>query len=108
MAETFGLPETYSGFEERKETAKPEFILIGTPPGSHFETCRQALKAGVHVFCEKPFRPTHRVRPVRSRSYIGCLSTYVAHIITTGTRGTSFTRGLTTTRGAMRIGSGGE
>ncbi len=105
MAETFGLRETYPGFEERKKTAKPEFILIGTPPGSHFEICLQALKAGVHDFCEKPFMPTHRVRPVGSRSYIGCFSTYFAHIITTGTGGTPFTRGLMTTRGARRIGA---
>src|SRR5258708_22665971 len=40
------------------ERAKPDVLIVGTPPGSHFEICRQALEAGVHVFCEKPFMST--------------------------------------------------
>lgn len=55
MAEKFGIRETYTGYEELLEKAKPDFIIVGTPPGSHFEICRHALEAGVHVFCEKPF-----------------------------------------------------
>ncbi len=58
MAKKFGIRETYAGFEELLEKAKPDFIIVGTPPSSHYEICRRALDAGVHVFCEKPFMPT--------------------------------------------------
>ena len=58
MAAKFGIRETYAGFEELLAKVKPDFIILGTPPGSHYEICRQALEAGVHVFCEKPFMPT--------------------------------------------------
>ena len=58
MAAKFGIRETYAGFEELLAKAKPDFIILGTPPGSHYDICRQALEAGVHVFCEKPFMPT--------------------------------------------------
>jgi predicted dehydrogenase len=34
---------------------RPEILIVGTPPATHFEICRKALQAGVNVFCEKPF-----------------------------------------------------
>jgi predicted dehydrogenase len=32
-----------------------DWVIIATPPSSHRELCLQALSAGVHVLCEKPF-----------------------------------------------------
>jgi D-apiose dehydrogenase len=34
---------------------RPDIVTIATPPDSHFELTRVALRAGCHVFCEKPF-----------------------------------------------------
>lgn len=35
--------------------ARPDVVLIGTPPDSHADYCLQAFAAGAHVICEKPF-----------------------------------------------------
>jgi len=32
-----------------------DVVIVATPPASHVALCRQALAAGAHVFCEKPF-----------------------------------------------------
>ena len=45
----------YETFEELQEQARPEAVVVATPPDSHAELCRQALSSGAHVFCEKPF-----------------------------------------------------
>ena len=58
VAAKFNLLETYASVEELLTKAKPDFLIVGTPPGSHYKICQQALEAGVHVFCEKPFMPT--------------------------------------------------
>lgn len=35
-----------------------DIVIVTTPPDSHFALCTAALKAGKHVFVEKPFVPT--------------------------------------------------
>lgn len=35
-----------------------DIIIVTTPPDSHFDLCAAALRAGKHVFVEKPFVPT--------------------------------------------------
>jgi predicted dehydrogenase len=35
--------------------ARPDLVVVGTPPAQHFEQVRAALGAGAHVLCEKPF-----------------------------------------------------
>jgi predicted dehydrogenase len=34
---------------------RPDIVVVGSPPGYHFEQARAALEAGAHVMCEKPF-----------------------------------------------------
>ena len=51
---TTGSP-AFETLEELQEQAGPEAVVVATPPDSHAELCRQALAAGAHVFCEKPF-----------------------------------------------------
>ena len=58
MAAKFGLGNTYATFEEMLDKSKLDFIIVGTPPGSHFAIAQKAMEAGAHVFCEKPFMPT--------------------------------------------------
>ena len=40
---------------------KPDIVVVGSPPGYHWEQAKAALEAGAHVMCEKPFtiRPAH-------------------------------------------------
>lgn len=40
------------------ERAKPDVVHIVTPPGTHASLAAQALRAGSHVYVEKPFTPT--------------------------------------------------
>lgn len=34
---------------------RPDIVAVVTPPDSHYDLVREALAAGAHVFCEKPF-----------------------------------------------------
>lgn len=34
---------------------EPDIVVVGSPPGYHFEQAQAALEAGAHVMCEKPF-----------------------------------------------------
>jgi predicted dehydrogenase len=49
-----GTP-AFATLDELLEQARPEAVVVATPPDSHAELCRQALTGGAHVFCEKPF-----------------------------------------------------
>ena len=48
----------YADLDELFERARPEVVVIATPPDSHIELCLRALSAGCHVFCEKPLTET--------------------------------------------------
>ncbi len=49
------------GFEQATDdwheviAAKPDIVVVGSPPGHHFAQAKAALEAGAHVMCEKPF-----------------------------------------------------
>jgi predicted dehydrogenase len=45
----------FATVDELLEQARPEAVVIATPPDSHAELCVRTLAAGAHVFCEKPF-----------------------------------------------------
>jgi predicted dehydrogenase len=45
----------FESLEELLERARPEAVVIATPPHSHAALCLEALEAGLHVLCEKPF-----------------------------------------------------
>jgi predicted dehydrogenase len=47
-------PKTYNDFRELLEKEKPEIVLIATPDHWHALQTIAALKAGAHVFVEKP------------------------------------------------------
>lgn len=48
----------FESLDELVATARPDVVVIGTPPDSHAELCLAALAHGAHVFCEKPFVST--------------------------------------------------
>jgi predicted dehydrogenase len=45
----------FSTLGELLDRARPELVVVATPPDLHAELAIQALEAGAHVFCEKPF-----------------------------------------------------
>ena len=54
-AAKFGIAKTFSDTASMLADVRPDALIVGTPPSSHFEVCKMALENGVHVFCEKPF-----------------------------------------------------
>jgi predicted dehydrogenase len=52
-----GTP-AFATLGELLERESPDVVIVATPPDSHAELCIQALEAGVHVICEKPFVST--------------------------------------------------
>ena len=49
------LPPLFRDVPELLDRAKPDAVVIGTPPDLHHAHARAALEAGAHVFLEKPF-----------------------------------------------------
>ena len=52
-AERWNIPKVYTT-EEMLADPAVDIVLILTNPGSHYSLTMQALKAGKHVYCEKP------------------------------------------------------
>jgi predicted dehydrogenase len=48
----------YDSLDKMLAELRPDILTIASPPQSHFELTRLALRAGCHVFCEKPFVST--------------------------------------------------
>ena len=48
----------FASLEDLLDRARPELLVIATPPDSHFELARTGVAAGCHVFCEKPVTET--------------------------------------------------
>jgi predicted dehydrogenase len=52
-----GLPE-FSDYFEALEATRPDVVSINTYPETHAAYARAAIRAGCHVFCEKPLAET--------------------------------------------------
>jgi predicted dehydrogenase len=48
----------FSDYEEMLRSAKPEAVVVATPPEHHVDHCIKALRAGANVVCEKPLATT--------------------------------------------------
>jgi predicted dehydrogenase len=55
LYERFPVKAHYSDVDEMLRESRPDVVHITTPPVSHFELAAQCLKAGAHVYVEKPF-----------------------------------------------------
>jgi len=53
-ARRFGV-RAFDDFERLLADARPELVVVATPPESHGDLALRALAAGAHVLCEKPF-----------------------------------------------------
>jgi len=52
VAAQFGIPHVADDWRQVIESSDVDAVLIGTPPGSHFEMTLAALEAGKHVLCQ--------------------------------------------------------
>src|SRR5215213_1666408 len=48
----------FSDLDSMLAEARPDVLIIATPPDSHAALCLKAIEAGVDVICEKPFVAT--------------------------------------------------
>lgn len=44
----------FASLDDMLEQTRPDFLLVATPPASHFELAMRGIAAGCHIFCEKP------------------------------------------------------
>jgi predicted dehydrogenase len=60
LAVRMNIPGRYTDLDLLLRETKPDVVHIATPPESHVALACMALKAGCHVFVEKPFALTER------------------------------------------------
>jgi predicted dehydrogenase len=53
-AERFRVP-VHASVDALLEAARPDVVVVGTPPDSHAALCLRSFDAGADVICEKPF-----------------------------------------------------
>jgi predicted dehydrogenase len=58
VSERFGLGAAFSDFHAMLVETRPDVVHVLTPPQAHHSLTIQALKAGAHVFVEKPIATT--------------------------------------------------
>ncbi len=54
IARKYGVPQVFERWEEMLEKARPEIVVIASPPHLHHDIALRALAQGAHVLCEKP------------------------------------------------------
>src|SRR5689334_11741277 len=50
-----GIPHACGSLAEALALPGVDAVAIATPPHTHFELAQEAIEAGRHVLCEKPF-----------------------------------------------------
>lgn len=58
VAQRYGIPRVYTGFEQMLDAEKPDFADIVTPPPTHLELVRAAAERGIATVCQKPLAPS--------------------------------------------------
>ncbi len=54
VSKKFGVPHAFGDHKEMLEKLKPDIVSVCTPNKFHHPIVTDCLKAGCHVFCEKP------------------------------------------------------
>lgn len=55
LCHRFGVKQAFTELGEMLGRAKPDVVHVTTPPQGHFDIARRCLRAGCHVYVEKPF-----------------------------------------------------
>jgi predicted dehydrogenase len=58
VAARYNVPGVFEQWERMLEEAKPDIVVIASPPSLHREIALRALGQGAHVLCEKPLAMT--------------------------------------------------
>jgi len=58
IAARYGVPDVFDRWEAMLDAARPEIVVIATPPHLHRAITLRALEGGAHVLCEKPLAMT--------------------------------------------------
>ncbi|HEV8471972.1 MAG TPA: Gfo/Idh/MocA family oxidoreductase [Methylomirabilota bacterium] len=58
VAAAYGVPHAFARWQEMLATARPDVVVIATPPHLHREIAAASAAAGAHVLCEKPLATT--------------------------------------------------
>jgi predicted dehydrogenase len=60
LADRFGVPDVYTDLEEMLDSGTLDAIVLATPNHLHEPHALSALRAGLHVLCERPLAMTAR------------------------------------------------
>lgn len=55
FARQYGIPRAYEGYERLLGDSEVDAVYVATPHTLHFQNTLDAIAAGKHVLCEKPF-----------------------------------------------------
>jgi predicted dehydrogenase len=58
VADRYGVPHVFARWDEMLERARPDIVVIATPPHLHAAIAARAFDLGAHVLCEKPLAMT--------------------------------------------------
>jgi predicted dehydrogenase len=58
IAAKFNIPQVYTDYREMFGQGNLDAVVVATPDDTHYTITMQALKAGLHVLCEKPMAST--------------------------------------------------
>ena len=54
LAKQYQVPHVFGRWQDMLEQARPDIVVIATPPALHLPILKAAMAAGCHVVCEKP------------------------------------------------------
>ena len=54
LAQQYQVPHVFGRWQDMLEQARPDIVVIATPPALHLPILKAATAAGCHVVCEKP------------------------------------------------------
>lgn len=112
FAARYGIARQTRGFADILAMADIDVVVICTPPASHYAMMRDALAAGKHVVCEKPFTSslalTDSIRDLEARSRARVMPVFqyrfghgiakVRHVITSGLAGKHYVSAIETSK----------
>ncbi len=58
LAQQYGIESIYTDYDQMLSRAEIDMVYVASVNSAHYEHAKQALLAGKHVMCEKPFTST--------------------------------------------------